>query len=128
MQLTEVLHAQPEAGLSFSPCCGRTLTELPRYDRVTLNPELVTCGRLSPEEALLLSGQPIVADPDHEKVVYSMAVNVCSLSQGLVPLPAALNNVNAAIRELLPSDRTLEAWTAELMVAVTSRAQHLAFS
>jgi hypothetical protein len=122
---TECLHARPEPGSEISPCCGRTLAQLPQYERITLDPQLVTCGRLSNAEVLLLSGQPVVTDPANEQVVFSMALAVCSLSSGAVPLGSALDSVNLAIRELLPPGKTLTLWSAPLMAQVTTRAQEL---
>lgn len=41
----EITHACPPGDSDFTPCCGRSFSELPATDRVTLNPGLVTCGR-----------------------------------------------------------------------------------
>jgi len=30
----EVVHAAPVGGYSFTPCCDRTMLELPPYDRI----------------------------------------------------------------------------------------------
>lgn len=118
---TECLHAQPEPGEAASPCCGRTLDQLPRYDRIVLDPAKVTCGRLTPEQEFLLSGQPAVTDPDHEQIVFAMASTVANLSGA--SLRASYDQVNMAIRAVLPHDRVVDRWTAELMVAVSSHAQ-----
>lgn len=40
-----VIHACPPDGSGEAPCCGRGLLELPRADRMTLDPARVTCGR-----------------------------------------------------------------------------------
>lgn len=41
----EILHAAPAAATPAgpTPCCGLTLAELPRTDRITTNPAAVTC-------------------------------------------------------------------------------------
>lgn len=41
--MTEVTHACPPVGSGVTPCCGRTPFELPRDDKMTLDPGLVTC-------------------------------------------------------------------------------------
>jgi len=40
----ETVHLCPHAGRSVMPCCGKLVLEAPRTDRITLDPELVTCG------------------------------------------------------------------------------------
>jgi hypothetical protein len=37
-------HACPPDGSGIMPCCGRTPFEVPRTDRMTLDPSLVTCS------------------------------------------------------------------------------------
>ncbi len=122
---TETLHAQPHPGKWVSPCCGRSLDQLPQYDRITLDPEAVTCGRLSDTDMAILSGQPAITDPDSDRVVFSMASTVCRLSEAPVSLREAYSGVQTAIREILPANRVLEHWSADLMVRVTERAQQL---
>jgi acyl-CoA reductase-like NAD-dependent aldehyde dehydrogenase len=39
----EVVHACPPDGSGLMPCCGRTPFELPRTDRMSADPTLVTC-------------------------------------------------------------------------------------
>lgn len=39
----ETVHACPEDDDALTPCCGFSPFELPRTDRLTLDPELVTC-------------------------------------------------------------------------------------
>ncbi len=39
------VHASPPNGLTRMPCCDRTPFEAPRTDRITTDPELVTCGK-----------------------------------------------------------------------------------
>jgi len=39
-----IVHACPPDGLGLMPCCGRTPFEVPRTDRLTLDPALVTCS------------------------------------------------------------------------------------
>lgn len=125
MIVSETLHASPELGSSISPCCGRSLGQLPQYDRITLDAEQVTCGRLSAADALLLSGQPVVTDPANEQMLFAMALAVATLHDGSVSLPEALDSVNVAIREILPRDRAIPAWSAALMAQVTCRANEL---
>jgi hypothetical protein len=38
-----VTHRCPPRGEILTPCCGQTPFELPRTDRMTLEPSLVTC-------------------------------------------------------------------------------------
>jgi hypothetical protein len=40
---TPTVHAGPEDGSAVTPCCGRSPFELPRGDRMTYEPALVTC-------------------------------------------------------------------------------------
>lgn len=42
-QQTETVHASPPDGSGITPCCGRTPFELPRTDRMTQDPQDVTC-------------------------------------------------------------------------------------
>lgn len=51
----EVVHAPPEDGLSFYPCCDRTRQDLGAYDRVATRRDEITCGRFSPMDELLLN-------------------------------------------------------------------------
>jgi len=44
----EVVHACPPHGAAMTPCCARTPFELPRTDRMTLDPGAVTCTPTSP--------------------------------------------------------------------------------
>lgn len=37
-------HACPPSGSGIMPCCGRTPFDVPRYDRMTLEPSRVTCN------------------------------------------------------------------------------------
>ncbi|MFJ8583660.1 hypothetical protein ACIRD2_03230 [Streptomyces sp. NPDC093595] len=39
-----VVHATPRKGSGLTPCCGRTPFELPRTDRISIDPFEVTCG------------------------------------------------------------------------------------
>lgn len=41
--MSETTHACPVGDGAFTPCCDRTPFELPRTDRMTLDPALVTC-------------------------------------------------------------------------------------
>jgi hypothetical protein len=40
----EVTHACPPPGVYLTPCCQATPFELPRTDRITTDPALVTCA------------------------------------------------------------------------------------
>ena len=122
----ETLHAKPEPGSAASPCCGRTLDQLPRYDRIILDPAQVTCAKLSDQEVTLLSGQPVVTDPNHQSILFNMASTVATLSGGHVPIVRALDSVFEALHDVLPTGQPLESWTAELMAQVTTKALVLA--
>lgn len=39
----ETTHQCPPLGEALTPCCGRATLELPRTDRITTNPDAVTC-------------------------------------------------------------------------------------
>lgn len=39
----EIVHQSPPAGASLTPCCQQSPFDLPRYDRITVQQELVTC-------------------------------------------------------------------------------------
>jgi hypothetical protein len=123
---TEVLHARAVPGDTASPCCGRALDQLPRYDRITFDDALVTCGRLTRADEAILTGQPVIRDPEHERTVYSMAATVAVLSQGRVDLAVAYGMVHRAMCLVLAPDHPLDVWTAALMVEVTVRAQEMA--
>lgn len=45
MTSLEVTHRCPPSGSGLTPCCNRTPFELPRSHRITLDPQLVTCGK-----------------------------------------------------------------------------------
>ena len=47
-----VVHASPEIGAAEMPCCGRSPFEVPMTDRVTLDPERVTCRKMPPSDAV----------------------------------------------------------------------------
>jgi len=40
------VHESPRDGSGLTPCCGKTPFELPRTDRMTSNPDRVTCSVL----------------------------------------------------------------------------------
>jgi hypothetical protein len=44
VQADGVTHACPPDGGGLMPCCGQTPFEVPRTDRMTLDPAQVTCG------------------------------------------------------------------------------------
>jgi len=39
----EVTHRCPASGEYLVPCCGQTPFEVPRWHRLTLDPQMVTC-------------------------------------------------------------------------------------
>ena len=45
-----VVHLSPSGNEIVTPCCSRTVFELPRSDRITLTAELVTCKGRTPHE------------------------------------------------------------------------------
>jgi hypothetical protein len=61
MHATEVVHTPPQNGLSFCPCCDRTMNDLPPFDRVSFDPTVVTCGRLTSHDELMLRGRAALA-------------------------------------------------------------------
>jgi hypothetical protein len=46
----EITHMCPPDGGGLMPCCGQTPFEVPRTDRITADPERVTCGRGNEQE------------------------------------------------------------------------------
>jgi hypothetical protein len=40
----EVVHRCPPDGAALMPCCGKAPFDVPRYHRMTVDPELVTCA------------------------------------------------------------------------------------
>jgi hypothetical protein len=122
----ECLHAPPEPGETVSPCCGRSLDQLPRYDRIVREPDLVTCGHLTPAEEAHLSGQPVILDPANEQLIFTMTATVASLCGSAMTLQTAYECVTIAIREILSDRGPLRAWSAPLMIQVTDRARELA--
>jgi hypothetical protein len=123
----EVVHAAPQGGFSFTPCCDRTRQELPAYDRIGRWPDEVTCGRLSETDELLLSGAPVAARRQNtEQLLFDMAVSVRTLRGPRLDLQQALRYVQAAVRELAPARHAEEHWPASLLVQITARAVELA--
>lgn len=43
--LSTVHEVPPRNGGGLTPCCRKTIFELPRTDRTALDPQLVTCGK-----------------------------------------------------------------------------------
>jgi len=126
-RLAEVVHAAPVGGFSFTPCCDRTLQELPAYDRISRHPEQVTCGRLSEVDELLLSGAPIPGRRQNtEQLLYQMAMSVRTMRGPRISLQQALQCVQAAAAELAPGRHSDEHWSAGLLVQITARADELA--
>jgi len=126
-QVREVVHAAPVGGYSFTPCCDRTMLELPPYDRIGRHPDEVTCGRLSEIDELLLAGEPLPGRRQNtEQLVYEMAMSVRSMRGPRISLQQALECVQAAVRELAPGRHSDEHWSAELLIRITARADELA--
>ena len=123
----EVVHAAPTDGLSFTGCCDRTLLELPPYERVSRNPDEVSCGRLSRTDERILAGQPFLAEHQNsEQLLYQMAMSVRVLCGPTVSLPRAYQHVRTAVAELAGGRDPVEYWSAALMVRITVRASELA--
>jgi hypothetical protein len=126
-RVAEVVHAAPVGGFSFTPCCDRTLTELPPYDRISRRPSEVTCGRLSETDELLLSGAPLRSRQQNtEQLIYQMAMTLRSMRGPRLSLDQALGCVQAAVRELAPARHSDEHWSASLLIQLTARADELA--
>ena len=126
-EIAEVVHAAPVGGFSFTPCCDRTMQELPRYDRVSRVPEQVTCGRLSEADEQLLSGAPLAGRRQNtEQLLYEMALSVRSLRGPRISLQQALQCVQTAAAELAPARHPDEHWPASLLIQITARAHELA--
>lgn len=124
---TEIVHAAPQGGFSFTPCCDRTRQELPTYDRIGRWPDEVSCGRLSETDELLLSGAPVATRRQNtEQLLFEMAVSVRTLRGPRLDLQQALQYVQAAVRELAPARHADEHWPASLLVQITARAVELA--
>lgn len=127
MRAVEVVHAAPVGGFSFTPCCDRTVLELPPYDRISTDAAAVTCGRLSAEDERLLQGGPPVVRTQHsERLLYEMALSVRSLYGPQVSLEEAYDCVRTAVRELVPVREPEQVWPASLLVRITTRAAELA--
>ena len=123
----EVVHAAPVGGFSFTPCCDRTLHELPAYDRISRHPDEVTCGRLSETDELLLSGAPLPGRRQNtEQLLYQMAMSVRTMRGPRISLQQALRYVQEAAAELAPGRHSDEHWSASLLVQITARADELA--
>jgi len=43
--MAEVVHDCPRRGEQVTLCCGKSPFDLPRTDRLTEDPALITCGR-----------------------------------------------------------------------------------
>ncbi|MDF2554159.1 MAG: hypothetical protein K0R60_54 [Microbacterium sp.] len=61
----EVVHAMPGSDLSPLPCCGREVEDLPKVDRLTTDPDAVTCGRATPSHRFDVA--PICRECKEEK-------------------------------------------------------------
>jgi hypothetical protein len=143
----EVVHAAPERGRTFSPCCDRTWFELPVHERVTHDPRQVTCGRLTAADELLLTGHSSAAiaprahathrprsadwslssERHHaERLLFELALSVRSLCGSSLSLQTAFEKVQAASLQVAPPDVTAVNWSAATMVKVTARAMELA--
>jgi hypothetical protein len=131
----EVVHDAPVNGLSFTPCCDRTLQELPVYDRISPREHEVTCNRLDARDEWLLTAQPGLrpggasgddAPSGSEQVLFELAVSVRAMCGPQVSLPRAYRCVRAAVRELAPTPAPGSLWNAGLMVDIATRAGQLA--
>jgi hypothetical protein len=69
----EVVHRCPRFGSGITPCCERTPWELPRTDRMTLDPALVTCKPAAQRESEREGAEP------HR---YRGGVNGCAVCGG----------------------------------------------
>jgi hypothetical protein len=122
-----VVHAAPQFGLSFTPCCDRTLLELSPQQRVSNDPDKVTCNRLTLTDELVLTGRPFATERQNsEQLIFGMAVSVRTLCGPAISLQSAYEHVRSAIVELVPTRDPKEFWSAALMVRITSRATELA--
>jgi hypothetical protein len=127
MRIAEVVHAAPEYGLTFTPCCDRTLSELMPYDRISRDRQDVTCGRLTDADVSALLGAPITMPHQNtEQLLFEMALSVRSLSGSRITIEQAYQHVRAAVDELCPARSADEHWPASLMVRITTRAGELA--
>ncbi len=125
MIVVETLHARPLSDARVSPCCGRTVDQLPPYDRIAAEADLVTCGHLSVGTSARVDRRPEPRNAEHERTVFAIAAAVASTSQGAVTVPRAFDNVHRALRQLAPTSGVPDVWTAALMVEVTALAQEL---
>jgi hypothetical protein len=124
---TEVVHAAPVDGLSFTGCCDRTVLELPPHDRISQDPNQVSCGRLTETDQWVLTGQPFVAvHQNSEQLLFELAVSVRELCNSKLSLPRAYQHVQTAVGELAPARHPNEFWPAELLVRIAGRASQLA--
>lgn len=64
--IEEVVHRCPPMGSGVTPCCGRTPFELPRFDRITLDPKLVTCKARTTSPSAASSSSPRGTAPGGE--------------------------------------------------------------
>lgn len=125
----EVVHAAPIGGLSFTGCCDRTMLELPPYERISRNPDEVSCGRLSRNDERILASQPFVAEHQNsEQLLFQMAMGVRVLYGPTISLRRAYQHVQIAVGELAGGREPAEFWSAELLVQITVRAAELAVS
>ena len=67
--MSEITHLCPPEGEYVMPCCGKTPFEVPSTDRMTLDPEQVTCGHRDGRAAMaetfiLVTGSRTYAKPD----------------------------------------------------------------
>jgi hypothetical protein len=73
--MSEVVHDCPREGESVTRCCGRIPFELPRDDRMTLDPALVTCSTVQSGDPLADLQRAMFGDsrrtvycaPEHEE-------------------------------------------------------------
>lgn len=125
-RFAELVHAAPVGGFSFTPCCDRTLQELPVYDRISQRSDEVTCGRLSDTDERLLAGTPMASRRQNtEQLVFDMAMSLRVMRGPRLGLQRALQCVQSAVQELAPARHSDEHWSAGLLVQIIARADEL---
>jgi hypothetical protein len=125
--VADAVHAAPAAGLSFTGCCDRTMAELLPYDRISRNPDEVSCGRLSETDERILTGRPLAAtQQSDEQLLFELAMSVRTLCGPAVSLPRAYRHVRTALAELATGRDPHEFWSPALLVRITTRAIELA--
>lgn len=94
----EVVHACPPDGGQRTPCCGETPFDLPRTDRVTDDPALVTCGKPQPAPDVAADVDALIAER-FEPVIKAETDRM--MAERLAEVEAAVRADERAARELL---------------------------